>query len=28
LRNFLQGLQLKYASNRLSKNEDFGDDDY
>ncbi len=28
LRNFLQGLQLKYASDRLSKNEDFGDDDY
>lgn len=26
LRNFLQGLQLKYASDRLSKNEDFGDD--
>jgi uncharacterized protein YehS (DUF1456 family) len=28
IRNFLQGLQLKYASDRLSKNEDFGDDDY
>ena len=28
LRNFLQGLQLKYASDRLSKNEDFGDDDF
>jgi uncharacterized protein YehS (DUF1456 family) len=26
LRNFLQGLQLKYASDRSSKNEDFGDD--
>lgn len=28
IRNFLQGLQLKYASDRLSKNDDFGDDDY
>jgi uncharacterized protein YehS (DUF1456 family) len=27
IRNFLQGLQMKYASDRLSKNEDF-DDDY
>jgi uncharacterized protein YehS (DUF1456 family) len=26
IRNFLQGLQIKYASDRLSKNEDFGDD--
>ena len=26
IRNFLQGLQLKYASDRISKNEDFGDD--
>ena len=25
LRYFLQGLQIKYASNRLSKGEDFGD---
>jgi len=28
LRNFLQGLQLKYASDRSSKNEDFDDADY
>jgi uncharacterized protein YehS (DUF1456 family) len=26
LRNFLQGLQLKYAADRSSKNEDFGDE--